>query len=93
VVENTQARADAGALSVEYEALRSAVLSGGAGGWRLGHGVLAARGTVAWIAAVGEAAPVSPPPAPDPAALAVSSLPVAGEIVAVLAQMTLAIAA
>ena len=52
-------RADAGALSAGYERLRSAVLSGGAGGWRLGHGVLATRGTAAWMAAVGELAPAS----------------------------------
>jgi hypothetical protein len=73
------------------------VLSGGAGGWRLGHGVLATRGTVAWIAAVGEAAPGPPPAAAtaeaQPAASTVSSPPGACEIVAVLAQMTLAIAA
>jgi hypothetical protein len=92
-----EARADAGALSAGYEALRSAVLSGGVSGWRLGHGVLATRGTVAWLAAVGEAAAGPPPaaaaPDPEPAALTASSLPGAGEIVAVLAQMTLAIAA
>jgi hypothetical protein len=103
VADDGQSRADAGALSAGYEQLRSAVLSGGAGGWRLGHGVLATRGTVAWIAAVGE---VAPGPQPAVAAAAsepatststststAASLPGAGEIVAVLAQMTLAIAA
>jgi hypothetical protein len=96
VADDGQSRADAGALSAGYEQLRSAVLSG-AGGWRLGHGVLATRGTVAWIAAVGEVAP-GPQPAPaaaesEPATSTAASLPGAGEIVAVLAQMTLAIAA
>jgi hypothetical protein len=40
-----------------YERLRSAVLSGSAGGWRLGHGVLSARGMVAWMRTIGAAAP------------------------------------
>jgi hypothetical protein len=97
VADDGQSRADAGALSAGYERLRSAVLSGGAGGWRLGHGVLATRGTVAWIAAVGEVAPGPQPAAAaaqsQPATSTASSLPGAGEIVAVLAQMTLAIAA
>jgi hypothetical protein len=35
---------------------RRAVLSG-AGGWRLGHGVLSARGMTAWISTVGELVP------------------------------------
>ena len=48
---------DAGALSEAYERLREAVLSGGAGGWRLGHGVLSARGMTAWMSAVAELAP------------------------------------
>jgi hypothetical protein len=97
VADDGESRADPGALSAGYERLRSAVLSGSAGGWRLGHGVLATRGTVGWIAAVGEAAP-GPQPAAEaaasqPATSTASSLPGAGEIVAVLAQMTLAIAA
>ena len=97
MADGGQSRADAGALSAGYERLRSAVLFGGAGGWRLGHGVLATRGTVAWIAAVGEVAPGPPPAAgaaeSQPATSTASSLPGASEIVAVLAQMTLAIAA
>ena len=36
-----------------YERLRAAVLAGGAGGWRLGHGVLCARGMTAWMSAFG----------------------------------------
>jgi hypothetical protein len=59
--------------------------------------VLATRGTVAWIAAVGEVAPGQQPAAAavqaQPATSTAASLPGAGEIVAVLAQMTLAIAA
>jgi hypothetical protein len=94
VADDGEPRADPGALSAGYERLRSAVLSGGAGGWRLGHGVLATRGTVAWIVAVGEAAPGPPPAAAaQPATSTMSSSPDACEIVAVLAQMTLAIAA
>jgi hypothetical protein len=89
--------ADPVALRSGYERLREAVLSGRPDGWRLGHGVLATRGTVAWIAAVGEVAPgpqlgdgaSESRPVPPPA----SSLPGAGEIVAVLSQMTLAHAA
>jgi hypothetical protein len=95
VADDGQSRADAGALSAGYERLRSAVLSGGAGGWRLGHGVLATRGTVAWIAAVGEVGPQPAAAAAEsqPATSTAASLPGAGEIVAVLAQMTLAIPA
>jgi len=100
-------RADAEALRAGYERLRAAVLAGEAGGWRLGHGVLSARGTVGWISAFGELAPPAPAGAgaAGPAALASSSgscsaptgrpvsLPGADQVVAVLAQMTLAIAA
>jgi hypothetical protein len=97
VADDGESRADAGVLRAGYERLRSAALSGGAGGWRLGHGVLATRGTVAWIAAVGEVVPGPQPAAAaaefQPATSTASSLPGAGEIVAVLAQMTLAIAA
>lgn len=83
------------AVRCGYERLREAVLSGRPDGFRLGHGVLVTRGTVAWIAAVTEAA--APPPARTEADTvpvpSVSSLPAAGEIVAVLAQMAFAIAA
>jgi hypothetical protein len=85
------------ALRCGYEQLREAVLSGGADGWRLGHGVLATRGTVAWIAAVATAAPASQPAAgrsePPPVSATAASLPAAGEIVAVLSQMAFALAA
>jgi hypothetical protein len=94
---------DAGALSEAYERLRDAVLSSGAGGWRLGHGVLCARGTVAWMSAVGELAP----PATAAAAVASTfssaggesgveatvSLPGVDQVVAVLTQMVLPLAA
>ena len=82
---------NASALKAGYERLRAAVLSGGAGGWRLGHGVLCARGMVAWMSTVGDAAPaasaaagggVTPLPASD-----------ADQVVAVLAQMVLPLAA
>lgn len=79
-----------------YERLRAAVLSGRPDGFRLGHGVLVTRGTVAWITAVTDAAAVPaarggmPEPVPVSSAC---SLPAAGEIVAVLAQMAFAIAA
>jgi hypothetical protein len=85
------------ALCCGYERLREAVLSGCPDGWRLGHGVLATRGTVAWIAALTTAAPASQPGAgrsesrPDSASAA--SLPRASEIVAVLSQMAFALAA
>lgn len=89
--------ADPDSLRCGYERLREAVLSGCPDGFRLGHGVLVTRGTVAWIAAVGDVAPGLQPVAraaeSRPAASTAVSLPRASEIVAVLAQMTLAIAA
>ena len=88
---------DPGALTAGYERLRAAVLSGGAGGWRLGHGVLAARGIAAWMSAFGSLAPpVSASDAQNAADPApVQSLPArdADQVIAVLAQMTLAVAA
>jgi hypothetical protein len=89
--------ADPHALRCGYERLREAVLSGRPDGWRLGHGVLATRGTVAWIAAVGDLAPTPQPGAgrseSRPVSPTASSLPGAGEIVAVLSQMAFALAA
>ncbi len=98
---------DAGALTAGYERLRAAVLSGAVGGWRLGHGVLSTRGVVGWMSAVGELAPPDPAAgvggaerAPLPASGGsqlptgrLVSLPDADQVVAVLAQMTLALAA
>ena len=94
-----------------YEQLRERVLAGAPDGWRLGHGVLAGKGMVAWIGAWTTFAPAwaagtsarDPSTAPTttspstttstlgshPSA-ALSSLPYAGQLVAVLAQMALA---
>ena len=97
---------DAGALSEAYERLREAALAGGAGGWRLGHGVLCARGMTVWMSAVGELAP----PVGGMAGAATGAgapasggcerlagqpvaLPHADQIVAVLTQMVLPLAA
>ena len=105
-MQEREHRADSEALRAGYERLRAAVLAGEAGGWRLGHGVLSARGTVGWISAFGDLAPPAPAgpgaagPAPPsssandsaPAGQSVS-LPGADQVVAVLAQMTLAVAA
>ncbi len=97
---------DAGALSEAYERLREAVLSGGAGGWRLGHGVLSARGMTVWMSAVAELAPpvggtagaATAAGAPASAgsertAGQPAALPHADQIVAVLTQMVLPLAA
>ncbi len=85
------------ALRCGYEQLREAVLSGRVDGWALGHGVLATRGIVAWITVLSDVAPASPPAAGRSesrlGASTGSSLPGAGEIGAVLAQMAFAIAA
>ena len=98
--------ADPAALVAGYEALRSAVAAGAPEGWRLGHALLARRGMAAWMAAwtapgpaldAGTPAPdalsaPSIPSRPQPAAVpaALTPLPRAGQIVAVLAQMALA---
>jgi hypothetical protein len=104
--ENSRPGGDAGALSEAYERLREAVLSGGAGGWRLGHGVLCARGTTAWMSAIGELAPharattgeVTGAQSPasgdcEPLAGRPAGLPAADQVVAVLTQMVLPLAA
>jgi hypothetical protein len=106
VADFDEPRGDAGVLRSGYERLREAVLSGAAGGWRLGHGVLAARGVTAWMSAVGELAPpasggtAAAGPAPTcssesrqaPAGRS-ASLPDADQVVQVLAQMVLPLAA
>ena len=99
---------DAGALGEAYERLRDAVLSGGAGGWRLGHGVLSARGMTGWMTVVGELAPPvgvggtagaatgTETPASagsEQTAGRPAALPDADQIVAVLTQMVLPLAA
>jgi hypothetical protein len=99
-------RGDPAALRAGYERLRAAVLSGRPDGFRLGHGVLAARGMVAWMATLAAletpaarpgtpARPAGSPPAasPPPPADGLVSLPGADQVVAVLAQMALAHAA
>jgi hypothetical protein len=90
-------------LVTNYEILRQAVLCEEPCGWRLGHGVLTGRGVAAWMAAwtTVASAPEAETTAPDPSvpsttsppnnsSAALSSLPGAKEIVAVLAQMALA---
>ena len=78
-----------------YERLRAAVLGGQADGFRLGHGVLATRGVVAWFGAL--SALRTPAPSANqrshPPAGEVVALPNAEKLVVVLAQMTLAHAA
>ena len=105
MADGDQSGGDAGALRAGYERLREAVLSGGAGGWRLGHGVLSARGMAAWMSAVGELAPPAPataaagqapPSLPEgcqPPAGRPVSLPKGDQVVQVLAQMVLPLAA
>jgi hypothetical protein len=89
-IEHASAEIDA-----SYERLRATVLDGAPDGFRLGHAVLATRGVVAWIAALSSL----PAPAPrasersHPPAGEVLALPNAEQLVGVLAQMTLAIAA
>jgi len=90
-----------GAPCETYERLRQAVLSGDAGGWRLGHGVLVTKGMAAWMAAwaAPSEAPVCETTAPvlslDPMFIsrpphAPSSRLGANPIVTALAQMVLA---
>jgi hypothetical protein len=88
-------RHDACALQDGYEHLRWAVLGGQPDGFRLGHGVLAARGLVAWMhTARSVAAPsLGASRSSDPAAGEVVSPPGAEQLVAVIAQMALAHAA
>jgi hypothetical protein len=105
VADGGECWGDAGALRDGYERLRCAVLSGSASGWRLGHGVLCARGMTGWMSSFGEL--VAPVPGDtsaagrarsssqrrEPSADRALSLPDADQVVAVLAQMTLALAA
>ena len=83
----------AGALTGGYERLRSAVLSGDAGGWRLGHGVLSASGMVAWMRTVTEVAPAATVATGTPAPVTPLPAADADQVVAVLAQMVLPLAA
>jgi hypothetical protein len=75
-----------------YELLRAAAASG-SGGWRHGLGVLAAKGMAAWMAAWAAVEAASPEPGvtAGTAPQADASLPAGtDQIIAVLAQMTLA---
>ena len=90
-----QRRGEPAALAQNYERLRAAVLGGQPDGFRLGHGLFAARGLVAWMQTVSS---VDPPvstvsESSGPPAGEVLSLPGADELVAVMAQMALAHAA
>ena len=82
------------ALEAGYERLRAAVLGAAPDGFRLGHGVLATRGLVAWMHTASSLA-ASPPHASATRAPAgeVVPLPGADQLVAVIAQMALAHAA
>jgi hypothetical protein len=86
---------DAGALTAGYERLRTAVLSSSASGWRLGHGVLCARGMVGWMSAFSEAAPPASAGtcAAEPATVTPLPTAAADQVVQVLAQMVLPLAA
>jgi len=90
------------ALVEGYEAMRAAVVGGRAEGWRHGYGILLAGGMAAWMGAwaslapapaAGTPAPPSGPSTPSPCPVStpstLSSLPNAGEIVSVVAQMAL----
>jgi hypothetical protein len=103
---NGEELVDAGALAASYELLREAVLSGDASGWRLGHGVLCARGMVGWMSAVGSLAPpasggtvavcAAPPSSAEvgePPSGRPLSLPATDQVAAVLTQMVLPLAA
>jgi hypothetical protein len=94
---------DPAALVEGYEAMRDAVVGGRAEGWRHGYGILATGGMVAWMGAwaslapapaAGTPAPPSGPSTPSPCPAStpsmLSSLPNAGAIVSVVAQMALA---
>jgi hypothetical protein len=82
--------ADSAALTERYEQLRQVALGGHAEGWQHGLGVLTSRGMAAWI----RACTTNPTPAPAPAMGPPPARPQpdtrSGEVVAVLAQMTLA---
>jgi hypothetical protein len=86
----------AGEPDASYERLRAAVLGGAPDGFRLGHGVLATRGVVAWmetVTSVGSPAARTAGERHHPLAGEVVALPNAQQLVGVLAQMTLAHAA
>ncbi len=98
----SERQADDAGLRAGYERLREAVLSGRPDGFRLGHGVLAAHGMIAWMDAFGALGPGEVPelltagqcpPATSSRSYTAGSLPSADQVVAVLSQMALAHAA
>jgi hypothetical protein len=83
-------------IDASYEQLRAAVLGGAPDAFRLGHGVLTMRGVAAWmqtVTAVGSPPTRSAGERDHPPAGEVVALPNAEQLVGVLAQMTLALAA
>jgi len=108
VADDGECWGDGGALTSGYEQLRAAVLSSGAGGWRLGHAVLSAHGMTGWMSSfsaiaspaatagmggAADCAPASTAASSDPPHDRPGSLADTDQVVAVLAQMTLALAA
>jgi hypothetical protein len=102
-VADDESCGDASELTAGYERLRAAVLSDSAGGWRLGHAVLSARGMVGWMSTFGPlapttsggaaTAPLSSAESCEPLSAQPVLLPGAEQVVAVLAQMVLPLAA
>jgi hypothetical protein len=97
VEDDSERHGDPAALAAGYERLRAAVLCGQGDGWRIGHGVLASRGMAAWMGAYRTLAPAPQEPGgasvSRPVSSCPASLPRAKELVAVLGEMTLALAA
>ena len=95
MAEGGEWQSEPAALEVGYERLRQAVLGGQPDGFRLGDGVLAARGLEAWMETVTSVGRQCRLPARAlicrPARWC--PLPGAEELVAVIAQMALAHAA
>jgi hypothetical protein len=80
-----------GTLAAQYEQLRGGVLAGQADGWRRGLAVLSGKGLAAWMRVASTAQPPARPiAATPPADRQPPSGPLAGEVIAVLAQMALA---
>lgn len=77
-------------MTERYEQLRQVVLGGHAEGWRHGLGVLTSRGMAAWMRASTAYPAPAPVAASGPSPAGPASGTRAGELIAVLAQMTLA---
>jgi hypothetical protein len=81
------------ALTAQYEQLRGGVLAGQADGWRLGLGVLRGKGLAGWMRVASAAGPARARPGtatPPSTSRRPPAGALAGEVVAVLAQMALA---